>query len=369
MRVLIINSSCGVGSVGRICVDFAKEYEKKGYEVKVTYGRDLEVPKGLEKYAVRIGGKVNLICHFIYSRLLDRHGFASWHATQKFLKWAEEYNPDIIFMHNIHGYYLNVEMLFCWIKSHPEKQVRWMLHDCWAFTGHCTYFSFEKCTKWQIQCENCELLAKYPASCGIDNSINNFHKKKELFTGMQNMELITPSYWLANLVKKSFLKDYPITVIHNQVNTNVFKPTNSDLREKYELQDKKILLGVAFKWTKFKGLNDFKELAKFLPKDYRIVLIGLEKKQLKNIPQNIVAIERTQNVHELAAWYTTADVYVNLSVQETFGMTTLEAISCGTKAIVYQDTAGEEIIKGTNSIAVPRNMEILVKTILKMTKE
>lgn len=367
MRVLIINSSCGVGSVGRICVDFAKEYEAKGYEVKITYGRDLKVPEGLEKYAVRIGGKMNLVCHVLYSRLLDRHGFASWHATKKFLKWAEIYDPDIIFMHNIHGYYLNVELLFRWIKSHPEKKILWMLHDCWAFTGHCSYFSFEKCTKWQTQCEKCELLSKYPASMGVDNSTNNFRKKKELFTGIKNMTLITPSYWLGNLVKKSFLKEYPVTVIHNRVNTEVFKPTNSDLRERYDLVGKKILLGVAFKWTKFKGLNDFIELADHLPDDYRIVLIGLEKNQMQNIPNKIIGIERTQNVHELAAWYTTADLYINLSVQETFGMTTLEAISCGTRAIVYEETAGEEVIEGTDSIAVPREIDALVKAIMDMT--
>lgn len=367
MKVLIINSSCGVGSVGRICVDFAKEYEAKGYEVKITYGRDLTVPAGLEKYAVRIGGKMNLVYHMLYSRLLDRHGFASWHATKKFLKWAEAYDPDIVFMHNIHGYYLNVEMLFRWIKSHPEKEIRWMLHDCWAFTGHCSYFSFEKCIKWQTQCNKCELLSKYPASIGLDNSTNNFRKKKELFTGIKNMTLITPSYWLANLVKKSFLKEYPVIVIHNRVDTEVFKPTDSDLRERYDLVGKKVLLGVAFKWTKFKGLNDFIELAEYLPDEYRIVLIGLEKKQMQNIPDKIIAIERTQNVHELAAWYTTADIYINLSVQETFGMTTLEAMSCGTRAIVYQETAGEEVVEGTDSIAVPRKIDALVKAIMDMT--
>ena len=369
MRVLIVNSGCGIGSVGRICVDFAKEYEAKGYEVKITYGRDLSVPDEYKKYAVKIGGKLNLVCHFLYSRLLDRHGFASWFSTTKFLKWAEEYNPDIIFLHNIHGYYLNIDMLFNWIKKHPEKEIRWMLHDCWAFTGHCSYFSFERCTKWQTQCRDCELLAKYPASMGIDNSVNNFRRKRELFTGIENMSLVTPSYWLANLVKKSFLKEYAVVVLHNKVNTDVFKPTESDLRQRYDLEDKKVLLGVAFKWTKFKGFDDFIELAKQLSDVYRIVLVGLEKNQLSAMPDNIVAIERTQDVYELAAWYTTADLYVNLSVQETFGMTTLEAISCGTRAIVYQETAGEEIIEGTDSVAVRRGMNNLVQTILELTEK
>ena len=367
-RVLIINSSCGVGSVGRICINFAKQYESKGYEVKITYGRGLVVPKEYEKYAVKIGNRANLVSHMIYSRLTDKHGFASRRATKKFLEWADIYNPDIIFLHNVHGYYINIEMLFRWIKKHPERKYRWMLHDCWSFTGHCSYFSFERCEKWKTQCGECELIKKYPASLFCDNSEWNYKKKKELFTGVRNMTLVTPSYWLANLVSESFLKHYPVDVIHNQVNEAVFRPTKSELRKQFGLNDRIILLGVAFKWTKYKGLDDFIELSFRLPEEYCIVLIGLDKKQCRRMPSKILPIERIEDMHELAAWYTTADLYVNLSVQETFGMTTLEAMHCGTKALVYKETAGEEVIKGTDSRSVARDMSLLVDTILKMTK-
>ena len=222
-------------------------------------------------------------------------------------------------------------------------EVKWTLHDCWTFTGHCSHFSFVKCYKWKTHCENCLQKKRYPTSLFLDRCSQNFDRKKRAFTGVKNMTLITPSKWLADLVKQSFLKEYPVVVRYNTIDTNVFKPTPSNFREKYGLQNKKIILGVSNVWSAMKGLDDFLWLAEKLDDSYQIVLVGLSQKQLKMLPKNIIGIQRTHSPQELAEIYTAADVFVNPSKEETFGLTTVEALSCGTKGIVYSDTACEEV--------------------------
>lgn len=363
MKVLMINSVCGIGSTGRICTDLAQQLEHDGDEVKIAYGRDENVPEPFRKYAVRIGGNKDVRLHGLRTRILDAHGFGSKKATHRFLEWAEKYQPDLLWLHNIHGYYINVEMLFTWIKRHPEMQVKWTLHDCWAFTGHCTYFTVAGCDKWKTNCGHCPQKSRYPASRLRDNSSHNFNRKKKAFTGVTNMTLITPSQWLADLVKQSYLAEYPVEVHYNKVNTNIFKPTPSDFRKKYGLENKKIVLGVASGWDERKGLNDFIELSKMLDDSYTIVLVGLSKKQIYEMPQKIRGITRTDVPNELAAIYTAADVFVNPSREETFGMTTVEAQACGTKAIVYKDTACEEIVKTMGGEAVAPDVNSLYVTL------
>ena len=231
MKILLINSVCGIGSTGRICTDLAQEYEAQGHEVKIAYGRDSYVPEKYSKYAVRIGSDLDIRIHGVLSRLFDAHGLGSKSATKKFLKWAEEYKPDLLWLHNIHGYYINYELLFEWIKKHPEMEVKWTLHSCWSFTGHCSHFTFVKCYKWKNHCENCPQKKRYPASLFLDCSKGNFDRKKKAFCGVKNMTLITPSKWLADLVKQSFLKEYPVEVRYNTIDTNVFKPTSGNFRE------------------------------------------------------------------------------------------------------------------------------------------
>ena len=211
MKILLINVVCGIGSTGRICVGLAQDFERKGYEVKIAYGRGT-VPEECEKYAIKIGGKWNIYLHALKARVFDAAGWGCKKSTKKFLKWIDEYDPDIIWLHNLHGYYINVEMLFQWIKVHPEKEIKWTLHDCWAFTGHCVYFTLEKCGKWMEGCRNCPQKKEYPASLWIDRSNKNYLKKKELFCGIKNMKIITPSQWLADLVSHSFLHEYPVEV-------------------------------------------------------------------------------------------------------------------------------------------------------------
>lgn len=363
MKVLLINSVCGIGSTGRICTDLAQKFEAAGDEVKIAYGRKGTVPEQFQKYAVRIGTDWDCKMHAIQTRLFDTHGFGSKHATKKFLQWAEEYKPDLLWLHNIHGYYINVEMLFDWIKKHPEMQVKWTLHDCWAFTGHCSHFTAVKCAQWKSHCSYCSQLRRYPACYAMSSVRRNFARKRAAFTGVPNLTLITPSKWLADLVKQSFLKEYPVEVHYNTIDTTIFKPTPSDFRERYGLQDKIIVLGVANVWEDRKGLFDFYKLAEMLDDHYAIVLVGLSEKQIEDLPKNIKGIQRTNSPKELVAIYTAADVFVNPSVEETFGMTPVEAQACGAPSIVYEGTACAEVAEQNGNKAVPQDVNALYEAI------
>ncbi len=350
MKILFINSVCGIGSTGRICTTMAQEYESQGHEVKIAYGRAENVPEQYKKYAVRIGKTIDMKLHAVRTRILDEHGLGSIQATRKFLKWADDYNPDLLWLHNIHGYYINYELLFAWIKRRPNMQVKWTLHDCWAFTGHCSHFTMVKCEQWLTHCSYCPQTRRYPASYGRDNCKANFDRKRAAFTGVKNMTLITPSQWLADLTRQSFLKEYPVEVHYNTIDTNVFKPTPSDFRERYGLQDKFIVLGVANVWHERKGLNDFLKLAEMLDDRYAIVLVGLSKKQTENLPPRIIGIEKTNNPKELAAIYTAADVFFNPTHEDNYPTVNLEAEACGTKVITYDVGGCKETIedeKGT----------------------
>lgn len=339
MKVLFINSVCGIGSTGRICTDLAQQLEAEGNEVKIAYGRKGTVPEQFQKYAVRIGTDFDCKMHAIQTRLFDIHGFGSKRATKEFLKWAEEYKPDLLWLHNLHGYYINVEMLFDWIKKHPEMQVKWTLHDCWAFTGHCSY---------------CSQLRRYPACFAMSSVSKNFERKRRAFTGVKNMTLITPSKWLADLTRQSFLKEYPVEVHYNTIDTSIFKPTPSDFRERYGLQDKIIVLGVANVWEDRKGLFDFYKLAEMLDDRYVIVLVGLSEKQIKELPKNIKGIQRTNSPQELAAIYTAADVFVNPTYEDNYPTVNLEAQACGTRVITYDTGGCKETIRSENGIVVQR---------------
>lgn len=384
MKLLLINSVLAFGSTGRIVLDIAKEYEKDGYEVKIAYGQKRKVSKVIEedikKYGVCIGTNIDVYFHALYTRLTDKHGLASKRATEAFLNWAEAYNPDILWLHNIHDYYINYELLFTWIKSRPQMQVKWTLHDCWAFTGHCSHFTYVKCDKWKSGCHSCPQLDQYPRSIS-DNSKDNYNRKKTAFTGVSNMTLITPSNWLKEKVKESFLTEYPVEVKYNTIDKNVFKPTPSTFKEDHGIQDKKMILGVANIWNDRKGLKDFIELSKLLEARsnsvqndnnadqafrYQIVLVGLNDNQLKELREkdiNILGLPRTSSAKELAQVYSAADVFVNPSYEETFGLTTAEAQACGTYTIVYKDTACEEIVDRSKGTVVDTGANAILKAL------
>ena len=348
MRFLMINSVCGVKSTGRICTDIAEMLEKEGHECKIAYGRE-SVPQKYQKHAVRIGNELGVNIHAGLSRIFDDCGFHSYFATKKFVRWVKEYNPDIIHLHNLHGYYLNLEILFDYLRT-CGKKIIWTLHDCWAFTGHCSNFSFVGCDKWKTQCEHCVQKKTYPKSMLVDNCHRNFEKKKQLFTGIPNLTIVTPSKWLAGLVKESFLKDYPIKVIHNGIDLNVFKPTSSNFRERYNLENKKIILGVASVWDDRKGFKDFLKLSELIDDNTRIVLVGVNDKQIKLLSPKIIGIRRTNSTKELAEIYTAADVFFNPTYEDNYPTVNLEAQACGTPVITYNTGGSIESVPKENII-------------------
>lgn len=363
MRALIINEVCGSGSTGRICCGIADKLAGEGHEVRIAYGRSPNVPDEYKKYAVRIGNAASVLLHALETRLFDMHGFGSRMATRRFIEWAEEYDPEFVWLHNLHGYYVNIEILFGWIKKRPRMKVQWTLHDCWAFTGHCTYFTAARCDKWKSSCEECPQKKEYPASFLLDRSRRNYRQKKELFCGIPNMKIITPSKWLAGLVRESFLKEYLVEVLYNEIDRTVFKPTKSDFRERYGLAGKTVILGVASIWSKRKGLDDFLQLSKMLGDGYAIVLVGLSKRQIRKLSGMVTPIGKVSDGRELAGIYSGADYFLNPSKEETFGMTTLEAASCGTRAIVYDSTASSEVARECGGVAVPEGVENLYREI------
>lgn len=363
MKVLLINSVCGIGSTGRICTDIADELIKQGHECKIAYGRGV-VPEKYSNIVVRIGSKYNNIVDALKTRLFDNAGFNSKRATKKFIKWLKLYNPDVIHLHNLHGYYINIEILFKYLTTCGKKIV-WTLHDEWAFTGHCAVLG--SCEKWQEGCLNCTKNKAYPSSF-VNKSKKNFLKKKGLFMGLEEMTLVTPSKWLANLAKQSFLKKYDIQVINNGIDTSVFKPTQSDFREKYGLQDKKLVLGVASIWGKGKGFDDFVRLSKILDNSYKIVLVGVSQKQIKELSKEILAIRRTNNVKELAKIYTIADVFVNATYIDNYPTVNLEAQCCGTPVITYSTGGSVESVP-EEYVVEQGNVEKLAEKIVEVCKD
>lgn len=359
MKIFMINSVCGIRSTGRICTDLADVLAENGHECIVAYGRE-SVPEKYKVLSYRIGSDTDVKLHALGARFFDATGFGSKRATRRLVKKIKEFDPDVIHLHNIHGYYVNIEILFEYLKE-ADKPVIWTLHDCWAFTGHCTHFSAANCNRWESGCYHCPQKCRYPASILLDRSRENWLKKRALFTGVKNMTLVTPSEWLAGLVKESFLKDYPVKVIHNGLDLSAFKPTCGNFREKYNLQDKKMILGVASVWDERKGFDDFVKLADLIDDQTRIVLVGVNKKQMKSLPSNIIGIERTNNTKELAEIYTAADVFVNPSREETMGLTTVEAMACGTPVVVSDLTAVPEVVCEYGGIVVNKLTPEIVK--------
>lgn len=382
MKLLLINTVVSFASTARVVKDIAREYEQKGYEVRIAYGRDMRTHATGDEY-VHIGNDMDVYWHVLYTRLTDKHGLASRKATKEFLKWADEYDPDIVWLHNVHGYYINYEKLFEWIKKRPQMQVKWTLHDCWAFTGHCAYYTDLNCDKWQNGCHDCPQRGAYPGSFA-DNSKDNYLRKKRAFQGVPNMTIVTPSQWLADEVKKSFLSEYPVEVRYNSINRDVFKPSESSFRAEHGLEDKIMVLGVANIWEKRKGLDDFVKLGKMLDrrneqisdgsreKRYQVVLVGLTQKQISALEKenaNTLALPRTSGPQELAQIYSAADVFVNMTSEDNYPTVNLEAEACGTPVLSYDTGGCRETISRPDSFAGCHSVDDIYNRILRFNNK
>jgi len=351
MKILYINSVIGFGSTGRIVYDQYKTAEAKGDTPYVIYGRK----SGMDDvHATNIGSKLSFMTHYVMSRVFDRHGFGSKSATKKLIKFMDDFNPDVIHLHNIHGYYMNIKILFNYIKAHNIKTV-WSLHDCWAFTGHCSHFDQIGCMKWQTHCYDCEERVGYPKRLIFDQSKRNFHEKKALFTGVKNMTIITPSDWLNRSVKQSFLSEYEVFTINNGIDLTLFKPTPSDFKDKLNIADKKIVLGIASSFTHKKGFDDFISLSKILSDEFIIILVGLNEKQIKSLPPNIIGFERLSDKSDIIKLYSAASVFVNPTKEDTFPTTLIESLACATPVISYDVGGCGEIFEQSCGVLVKKD--------------
>lgn len=333
-------------STGRIMQEIGELAIQHGWKsfIAYSYGRDGIKPCSSE--LVPVGNKWSVAWHGVVTRLFDRHGLASGRATKDFIRKIDEIKPDIVHIHNIHGYFLNYKELFDYF-SRRNIPVVWTVHDCWLYTGHCYYYSYIRCDRWKNGCGNCPQKRKFPASLIFDRSAQNFIDKKKAFTSMpKNLLTIVPvSDWIRNEMKDSFLKDYPFRVIHNGIDLSVFDIYDTEsVKQKYGLQNRHILLGLASIWSEEKGLNDFIKLAGMLNDDEVIVLVGITPEERKILPDNVVGIGRTENIRQLAELYAAADVFINPTWQDNYPTVNLEAIACGTPVVTYRTGGSIEVI-------------------------
>lgn len=355
--LLQLNVNAGVGSTGRIAEEIGKIAFSKGWNSYIAYGR---YGKECESHLIKSSKRISILTHALSTRVFDNAGLLSSSDTKRLLKEIQEINPSIIHLHNLHGYWLNYRLLFEFLSEHNIPVV-WTIHDCWPFTGHCGHFVFQGCNRWKSGCYNCPLKRDFPASYFLDRSARNYEIKKESFLQIRDHLVLAPvSHWLSNLLGESFLSEIPRKVVYNGVDTNLFHLTGAaKIKKQLNIPEKKMLLAVASGWDERKGINDYVKLREFLPNsEYAIVLLGMNKSQISQLPNGVIGLEPTKSIDELAEFYRSADVVLSLSQAETFGLTIAEGMACGTPAIVYNATAMPELIgDDTGLVVTPGNVE------------
>lgn len=348
MKLVQINSVCESGSTGKICVAVSKLLSAQNVENYILYACGTSDYTLAKKYMSSFDVKIQAL----KSKIFGNYGFQSKSATKRLIEELDRISPDVVQLHNLHSHNVHLGLLFSYLKEKKTK-IFWTFHDCWAITGYCPHYDMIGCDQWSLEgCKNCPLRKHY--SWFFDRSRFLFDKKKQLFSGL-DLTIITPSKWLAEQVKRSFLNEYKVKVIHNGIDLSVFCPRESDFRQKYHLENKYILLGVAFDWGVRKGLDVFVELSKRLDERFQIVLVGTNEMIDKQLPENIISIHRTANQTELAEIYTAADVFVNPTREEALGLVNIESLACGTPVITFNTGGSPESIDDTCGVVVEKN--------------
>lgn len=361
MKTLLqINTTVGYNSTGRIAEEIGRMAIDCGWESYIAYGRDMNGKPQSASSLIKVGNRFDMMAHGLMTRLFDRHGLCSKRSTEDLIRCIDDIRPDVVHLHNIHGYYLNYEILFSYL-ARAEVPVVWTLHDCWPLTGHCAYFDMAGCDRWKTTCHECPLKHDYPASLLADRSAANHADKIRAFTSLKELHIVVVSEWLKKIVDESYLGKYPTFVIRNGIELPKLRNNN--------IRDPKLILGVASRWETRKGLSDFIELRKRLPADYRIALVGLSPAQLRSMPDGIEGHLREDEREGLFNWYRRAAVFVNPSYSETQGLTTLEALACGTPAVVYDSGGMKETVSPVTSVVVERgNLKALTEAVMSVVK-
>jgi len=359
--LLQINTVANSGSHGKIAEAIGNMVMEQGWDSFIAYGRR---PRASKSKLIKIGTKWGIGWHVLQTRLFDRHGLASRRATKNLIKRIKSIQPDIIHLHNIHGYYLNIEILFAYL-SNANIPVVWTLHDCWSFTGHCSHFDFIGCDRWKTGCFECPQKIRYPKSILLDRSKKNYLQKMKFFTSIPYLTVVPVSHWLENVVKQSFLQKTTIRVIYNGIDTTMFVPLDAhEMKSALRLEGKFIILGVASVWDDRKGLNDFIRLSQLLDSQYQIVLVGLTQQQKQTLPSTILGISKTENIRQLVQYYSAADIFLNPTLEDTFPTTNLEALACGTPVVTYRTGGSPEAIDSSTGMVVDKgDMDGLINAI------
>lgn len=363
-KLLQINSVVNTGSTGRIAEQLGVLAISQGWESYIAYGREA---RGSQSRLIKIGSKWDVNFHAIGSILTDRHGLFSRYATKRFLQQVDTIQPDVVHLHNLHGYYINVPMLLRYLKQKNIPTVITM-HDFWLMTGHCAYIN-QSCDRWKTGCGNCPRLNQYPAA-KFDNTKANWKWKASLFVDMPNVTLVPVSYWLGRYVDESLLKNAKQNVIYNGIDTNVFKPFDGGASVGGVDWSKFTIMAIATRWTEANGYQDVMKLSSILPDNCQIVMVGLDEQQMSNLPKNIIGFRKTESFTQLQELYTKSDVIFNPNREVTFGLVTAEAMACGTPAIVLRDTAGEELVDEQTGYVIDSVEEVpeLISTINQVDK-
>lgn len=348
--LLQISLEVNSGSVGRIAEQIGETAIQCGWESYITYARRNQASKSK---LIKIGTYWDVYWHGIMTRIFDNHALCSKRATRQFIKEVDKIKPDIIQIHHIHGYFINMRILFDYLSS-LKIPIVWVFHDCWSITGHCAYFDYVRCEKWKRGCYECVQKEEYPASWVFDRSEENYFLKKKLFNSIDNLTIVPVSYWLEEIMRESFLKGHKIQVIQNGIDLDVFAPRNNndEIRKKYNIGSRTMLLGVASTWESRKGLKDFIKLQTLIDVDSVIVLVGLSRRQIERLPDGMIGIMRTENVQELAELYSATDVFINLTWEDTFPTTNLEALACGIPVVTYRTGGSVESISSETGFVV-----------------
>lgn len=359
-----------MGSTGRIAEGIAAMAAKHGWDCYMVHGQRYVNPSAYTSY--QVSSSIEERIHFIKSTLFDAQGRGSRLATKQLVKFLKEISPDVVHIHNIHGCYINYQILFDYL-TRENIPIIWTLHDCWSFTGHCMYFDRIECDRWKKGCFNCPQKKFFPRSI-IDRSARNYAIKKSVFCKADNIVMVPVSEWLCSLLQQSFLGSKRNLVIHNGIDLSIFKPVvETGVRSNYSLGNKRILLGVANGFSGRKGLDDFILLSKHLSEEQVIVLVGAKETEISQVPKQIIALPRTNSQQELVSFYSSADIFLNLTYEDNFPTTNLEALACGTPVITYQTGGSPEAIDENTGIVVPqgdiRQLEVAINKILTRGKD
>lgn len=350
MKILFIDVNCKISSTGKIVYDLFTECRKEGHEAAICYGRGTKID---EQNILKFGLDIETYFHAFMTRLTGLTGCYSFFSTRRLLKFMEEFKPDVVHIHELHAYFVNLFPVTDYLKKKNIKTV-WTFHCEFMYTGKCGY-AYE-CEKWKTECGRCPKLRDYPSSMIFDFTKRMYRDKQKLFKDFNNLTIVSPSQWLADRIKQSFLSDKRINVIHNGIDIrNVFYPRQFDhLKVKHNIKDEKIVLAVAPDlMSERKGGRHILDLAKRMKNEnVKFILIGVEDLD-KNFNDNVIALERIGNQQELAEYYSMANVFIICSLKETFSQTCAESLCCGTPVVGFESGAPETVFDKLYATFVP----------------